>query len=53
MNTKNLKWDDYWWKPTFKNKKYSSYFDGYQYPFVELDKKIIIWRPAKILTLRK
>ena len=52
INTENLKWEDYWHQPIFKNKKYNSYFDGYQFPFVELDNKIVIWRPAKILTLK-
>lgn len=53
MNTKNLKWKEYWYKPIFKNKEYSSYFDGYQFPYVELDEKIVMWNPIKIITLRK
>ena len=52
MNTKGLKWEDYWHNAIFKNKKYWSYFDGYEFPFVELDNKIVIWRPVKIIILK-
>lgn len=52
MNTKKLKWEDYWHLPIFKNKKYYSYFDGYQFPFVKLEDEIIIWRPSKLIELK-
>lgn len=26
--------------------------NGYEFPFVELDNKIVIWRPAKIIILK-
>ena len=49
IDTKNLDWVDYWWQPIFKNKKYHSYFDGFDYPFIYIDNTIVIWNPKNII----
>ena len=46
IDTNNLDYEDYWMQPIFKNKKYHSYFDGFDFPFIKLDNTIVIWNPT-------
>lgn len=51
IDTNNLDYEDYWMQPIFKNKKYHSYFDGFDFPFIKLDNTIVIWNPTKIIKI--